>query len=106
GEPLYRRVAREALALEAGSEVGLVVGATQPEALRQVRALGEDTVLLVPGVGAQGATAADAVRLGGNARGDNALVSVSRDVLYASSGADFADAARSRAEAHAAESRP
>jgi orotidine-5'-phosphate decarboxylase len=104
GEPLYMRVARKAVAARGPAEVGLVVGATQPDALRAVRALDENIVFLMPGVGAQGATAAHAVADGANQKGDNALASASRDVLYASSGRDFGEDARAVAERMAAQS--
>lgn len=97
-EPLYMRIARQAREQAARAEVGLVVGGTYLHALSAVRALGEDLVLLVPGVGAQGANASEALQAGANAHGQNALIAVSRDILYASSGADFADAARVAAE--------
>ena len=66
GMPLFLHVARDGLALQTSADLGFVVGATQPEALRTVRALSEDVLLLVPGVGAQGAQAATALQLGGN----------------------------------------
>ena len=92
GEPLYRRVAR--LAVEASEDLpgttGLVVGATRPELIAELRAAHSDTPFLVPGVGAQGGTA-EAV-LAANAGGP-LLVNASRSVLYASDGEDFADAA-------------
>lgn len=93
GEPLYLRVARSMLAWETPGEIGLVIGATQPDALSRVRALSEEALFLVPGVGAQGAPAKDALHFGANSRGDNALISVSRQILTASSGSDFAQAA-------------
>lgn len=102
-EPLYLRVAREGLAQVTPGDLGFVVGATQPEALAAVRALSEDVLLLVPGVGAQGAQAAAALQLGANSNGDNAIVPVSRDILYASSEADFAVAARHATERRARE---
>jgi orotidine-5'-phosphate decarboxylase len=92
-EPLYLHVARRALSWDFPGEIGLVVGATQPDALSRVRALSDDVVLLMPGVGAQGATARDAVARGANARGENGLCAVSRQILQASSGRDFASAA-------------
>jgi orotidine-5'-phosphate decarboxylase len=101
GEPLYLRVARDGLALETVSDLGFVVGATQPDALRAVRALSQDALLLVPGVGAQGAQAVTALQVGGNKTGDNAIVPVSREILYASSGTDFAAAARAATEKRA-----
>lgn len=103
GSPLYLRVARQALGLSGRAEVGLVVGATAPAALHAVRALSRDVIILVPGVGAQGGSAAEAVRAGANDCGQNALVAVSRAVLYASSQSDFAIAARDVASQRAAE---
>lgn len=93
GEPLYLRVARQAIGRQAAADIGLVVGATQPTALRAVRALDQSTVILAPGVGAQGGTVQDAMRYGTSDGGENLLAAASRDILYASHGADFAMAA-------------
>ena len=98
GEPLYLRIARLAIQRDSEAELGLVVGATRPEALRLVRALSQDCVLLVPGVGAQGADAGEAFRLASNEKGENALITASRSVMYASSGRDFSVAAGRAAE--------
>ena len=76
----------------------LVVGATYPEELAQVRALVGDMPLLVPGVGAQGADVAQAVRSGQTADGTGLIISSSRGILYASQGQDFASAARAATE--------
>jgi orotidine-5'-phosphate decarboxylase len=76
----------------------LVVGATYPEELAQVRALVGDMPLLVPGVGAQGADVAQAVRSGQTADGTGLIISSSRGILYASQGEDFASAARAATE--------
>ncbi|EQD30845.1 orotidine 5'-phosphate decarboxylase, partial [mine drainage metagenome] len=76
----------------------LVVGATYPQELAQVRALVGNMPLLVPGVGAQGGDVAAAVRNGQTTAGTGLIVNSSRGILYASSGADFAAAARSAAE--------
>lgn len=92
GVPLYRSVAH--LALETGQdlpgEVGFVVGATRPQMLADLRAAYPGVPFLVPGVGAQGGKPADVIDA--NAGGP-LLVNASRSVLYASSGADFAEAA-------------
>lgn len=93
GEPLYERVAREAVAQDASADIGLVVGATHPNALARVRYVAPDTLLLVPGTGAQGGSVADVMETAGT----NILLAVSRDILYASSGADYRSAARKRA---------
>ena len=95
GEPLYLRVAR--MIAEQWStlgEVGLVVGATHPEELSRVRATVGDLPILVPGVGAQGGDAREAVTAGATANGRGLIVNSSRAVLYAGSGEDFAEAAR------------
>jgi orotidine-5'-phosphate decarboxylase len=72
----------------------LVVGATYPRELAEVREIVGDMPFLVPGVGAQGGDVEQAVRSGQTASGAGLVVSSSRGVLYASSGEDFASAAR------------
>jgi orotidine-5'-phosphate decarboxylase len=103
GDPVYLHVARDALARSSAAELGVVVGATSPLALRAVRALSEELLLLVPGVGAQGGAAADAFREASNATGEYALINVSRAVIHASSGAEFAEAALAAATRYAQE---
>ncbi|EQD73415.1 orotidine 5'-phosphate decarboxylase, partial [mine drainage metagenome] len=76
----------------------LVVGATYPDELAQVRALVGDMPLLVPGVGAQGGDAEAVVTRGCSSAGTGLMVSASRAVLYASSGDDYAVAARAAAQ--------
>ena len=79
----------------------LIVGATYPRELAEVRRIVGEMPLLLPGVGAQGADVAQAVENGQTANGTGLLVSSSRAILYGSqrSGADFAAAARGAAEA-------
>ena len=98
GKALYLRVAEEAVSRwNQHGNVLLVVGATYPAELREVRALAGDVPLLVLGVGAQGASATDAVANGQDSKGAGILISTSRAVLYASPGADFAAKARKTA---------
>jgi orotidine-5'-phosphate decarboxylase len=98
GEPLYLAVARHAYAhWNSNHNLGLVVGATHPSAIADVRAACPDLPLLVPGVGAQGGDLASAVRAAVDAAGDLALINASRSILFASSGPDFATAARAEA---------
>jgi orotidine-5'-phosphate decarboxylase len=95
GEPLYMKVARlAATKWNANNNVSLVVGATAPKVIADVRAVVGDMPLLVPGVGAQGGDVADAVNAGRNRDGAGLMISASRSVLYASSRDDFAQAAR------------
>ncbi|MCY7290326.1 MAG: hypothetical protein LH624_19300 [Cryobacterium sp.] len=83
-------------------DCGLVVGATYPSELADVRAIAPDVPILVPGVGAQGGDAVAVIEHGVGASGRGLIVSSSRAILYASSGSDFADAARAEAERTAA----
>ena len=106
GHPmLYEHIAKQAQGpWNLNGQLGLVVGATYPQELARVRALAPTLPLLVPGVGAQGGDAAATVQAGWRGRLDAGsgklassaltIVNSSRAILYASSGADFADAAR------------
>jgi orotidine-5'-phosphate decarboxylase len=111
GRPVWHHVAMmvaelgEELVGQCGlSSVGAVVGATFPRAVAEARRLLPQSVLLLPGVGAQGATPADVARAFTSGPA-SALVTVSRSVIYAFrvSGADWrtaaaAEAARLRGE--------
>jgi orotidine-5'-phosphate decarboxylase len=77
----------------------LVVGATYPRELAEVRALVGEMPLLVPGVGAQGGDVAQVVQNGQTRRGTGLIISSSRAILYASAGADFPGAVRAAAQA-------
>lgn len=99
GERLYERVARQAAAWNTHGNCGLVVGATRPDAMAELRQLAGDMPFLIPGVGAQGGDLRAAVEGGRDRAGRGAIVNVSRGVMYAGQGADFADAARRAAEA-------
>ena len=78
------------------SNLGLVVGATRPEELAEIREICGEMMLLLPGVGAQGADVAELMRAG---QGGGMLISSSRAILYAGDDDEFADAARTVAEA-------
>jgi len=89
----------------------LVVGATHPGDLAEVRALVGDMPLLVPGVGAQRGDVSQVVQNGQTAQGTGLIISSSRGILYASSGEDFAGAARAatqqlRGEINSSRTRP
>jgi orotidine-5'-phosphate decarboxylase len=98
GEPLYREVARKSGEWNVQGNIGLVVGATYPDELKEIRQLCPGMPLLIPGIGAQGGDLARVVKDGVDSRGEKAIIAVSRQVLYASSGSDFAEAARRNAE--------
>jgi orotidine-5'-phosphate decarboxylase len=95
GRRLYQVVAElAATRWNARGNCALVVGATYPAELAEVRAIAGDMPILVPGVGAQGGNVEQAVSCGQTPEGTGLIVSSSRAILYASSGADFASAAR------------
>ena len=100
GRPLYQHVA-EKIAREwnANGNCALVVGATWPAQLREVRALVGEVPFLVPGVGAQGGDVEAVVTNAKTADGTGLVVSSSRAILYASRGEDFAQAAGNAAKA-------
>jgi len=98
GTPLYEAVARKASEWDTRGNIGLVVGATYPAELKAIRQLCPEMPLLIPGIGAQGGDLASAVKNGIDARGEKAIISVSRQVLYASKGKNFAQAARQSAQ--------
>ena len=97
GEPLYLHVAK--LAAErwnSSGQISLVVGATFPEEIAKVRAIVGEMPLLIPGIGAQGGDIDATVKAGGipDKPGTGMMINSSRAILHASSGNDFAEAAR------------
>ena len=103
GQPrLYEHIARLAQGpWNLNGQLGLVVGATYPAEIERVRAVAPTVPLLIPGVGAQGGDAVATVKAGYRAANGETtapiVVNSSRAVIYASSGADFAQAARAAA---------
>ncbi|WP_301117605.1 orotidine-5'-phosphate decarboxylase [Pusillimonas sp. (ex Stolz et al. 2005)] len=94
GEPLYLRVA--GLVAEKWNRNGqcaLVVGATFPDELSQVRQRVGDLPLLVPGIGAQGGDIVATVKAGRTAAGTGMMINSSRAIIYAGSGDDWREAA-------------
>ena len=95
--PLYMEVAARCSDWNTSGNIGLVVGATYPEELREVRALCPDLPILLPGIGAQGGDLSASVVNGLDSRGGGLVITSSRQVLYASRGNDFAQRARETA---------
>jgi orotidine-5'-phosphate decarboxylase len=98
GRPLYLHVAAMAERLDGEGNVGLVVGATAPAELAEVRAASR-LPILVPGVGTQGGDLERAVRAAWNGDEASCLVNVSRSILYADD--PGREAARLRQAIHA-----
>lgn len=78
GEPLYRSVAKHVKEWNHYGNCGLVVGATKPEELKEIRKIAGDMPILIPGVGAQGGDLEASVKYGGK----RAIINASRSILY------------------------
>ena len=100
GKPIYLHVAELAERLNTAGNVGLVVGATAPAQIVEVRRATE-LPFLIPGVGAQGGDVEGSVRGAWNGDRASCLVSASRSVLYAKSPAREAQALRQQVNAAA-----
>lgn len=95
GRPFYQAVAeRVAGSWNEAGNCSLVVGATYPDELAAVRRIVGDMPILIPGIGAQGGDLAMTVAAGCDVRRRGIVVSASRGIIFASGGADFAEAAR------------
>ena len=92
--PLFEIVAMKVSQWNKHGNLGLVVGATYPEELKLIRQSHPDIPLLIPGIGAQGGDLASTIRYGVDSQGEKAIINSSRQIIYASPGKDFAQAAR------------
>lgn len=90
-EPLYMRVARQATRWNYNGNVGLVVGATYPDELKRIRSAAGAMLVLIPGVGAQQGSVESAVESGVDENGRNAVINVSRSILYANDNPTYFD---------------
>jgi len=94
GRPLYHAVAAAVQKWNINDNLGLVVGASHPDKIREVREISGNLPFLIPGVGAQGGDLEASAKYG-TANGKSiALINVSRSVIYASPAADFSEKAR------------
>lgn len=96
GDKLYEKVIKTSSQWGSADNTMYVVGATKAEMLGGIRTLIPDHFLLVPGVGAQGGSLEEVAKYGMNSR-CGLLVNSSRAIIYASSGADFAERAAQEA---------
>ena len=97
-ERVYQRIARTVASEWNGKRnCALVVGATYPNELAEVRRIVGDLPLLVPGIGAQGGDIEATVNAGRDAQGSGLMINSGRAILYASAAENFADAARAAA---------
>jgi orotidine-5'-phosphate decarboxylase len=96
---LFEVIAAKVNEWNASGNLGLVVGATYPEELKLIRERYPGMPLLIPGVGVQGGELKQVVKYGVDAGREKTIINVSRQVLYASKGKDFAATARREAKA-------
>jgi orotidine-5'-phosphate decarboxylase len=95
GERLYKMIARTVVNdWNNNGNCMLVVGATYPEELAEVRAIAGNMTFLVPGIGAQGGDVEKTVRAGLNSQKAGLIISSSRGIIFAGNGIDFATLSR------------
>ena len=97
-ESLYMSVSKKVDQWNLNKNCGLVVGATKPEELSEIRETFPALPLLVPGVGAQGGDLKSVIENGKDQNGTGLLINVGRDILYQGSGNDFAKNSEKRAQ--------
>jgi orotidine-5'-phosphate decarboxylase len=99
GKPLYEVVAQHVVEQwNEHNNCSLVVGATYPEEIAAVRAIAPTLPFLIPGIGAQGGDLEATVKAAQTADGTGMIINSSRGILFASSGEDFAEAARAETQ--------
>lgn len=98
GERVFEKVLTQSQKWGTTDNMMYVVGATRGELFTDVRKIAPDHFLLVPGVGAQGGSLEEVCKFGMN-KDCGLLVNSSRNILYASSGNDFAEKAAVEAKA-------
>jgi orotidine-5'-phosphate decarboxylase len=98
--PLYQLLAHNvSQQWNMNGNCGVVVGATYPEELSHVRQIvGDGFPILIPGIGAQGGELEATVHAGCDSNGQGMIINSSRGIIFASSGEDFAEAARSETQ--------
>lgn len=96
--PLYQIVAKKIKEWNKNNNCGAVVGATYPSELKIIRnILGEETPLLIPGIGKQGGDIEKTVKNGTNGKGEMAIINSSRGIIYAEKNENFSEASRDKA---------
>jgi len=94
---LYLKVAQSIKEWNMNNNCGLVVGATYPEQLKEIRNIAGDLPFLVPGIGKQGGDVTATVGYGMNSKKRGLIINASRSVIYASNDKNFSECARKEA---------
>jgi orotidine-5'-phosphate decarboxylase len=105
GKTVYENVLHTSLSWPNSERLMFVTGATQASHLKDIRAIVPHNFFLVPGIGAQGGDLDDVMK---NAMNENVglLINSSREIIYASTGNDFAEAAKAKAKEVAEKMKP
>jgi orotidine-5'-phosphate decarboxylase len=99
GKKIYRIVAEEVMTKwNKNNNCLLVIGSPYHKELAEIRkAVGDEAIFLIPGLGSQGGNAKQTVQASINSKGFGVIINSSREIIYASKANDFAQAARSKA---------
>jgi len=97
-ESLYMNVCNKVNQWNSNNNCGLVIGATKPQELSEIRERFPELSFLVPGVGAQGGDLKTVIKNGKNQNGTGLLINVGRDIMFRSTGNDFAEKSSERAK--------
>lgn len=95
GQPIYKHILNKSLTWGNVENIGYVVGATNPEQLKEIRDIAKDNVLLIPGIGTQGGSASEVIKANQNGP---AIINSSRSIIYASNEDKFNRDASDKAE--------
>jgi len=96
---VYHHMAGLALKWNRNKNIGLVVGATSPDELKEIRdIIDDDMPILIPGIGAQGGDLEQSIANGSNSNGQMAIINIARGVIYADYSERFAEKAREAAQ--------
>lgn len=94
-EKLYKIIAKKVVnEWNTNNNCMLVVGATYPKELKEVRKIAGDMTFLIPGIGAQGGDIQQVVKAGLNSKKTGLIINSSRGIIFASNGKDFAERSR------------
>jgi len=98
-KPLYQIVAERIEKWNQNKNLGAVVGATYPKELKKIREiLGENSILLIPGIGKQGGDVKQTVKNSTNNNKKNIIINSSRGIIYSEKTYDFAEKSREKAK--------
>lgn len=97
GRPLYEHVVAKSTKWNKLKNIGLVVGATHRSELKRIRSMAPEMPFLIPGIGTQKGDIESTIRFSCDKNGGLAIINISRAIIYASNGKDFAEKARESA---------